>query len=195
MSGHITIRPYHTDSEADIAFLFATFDSCVEWLAKKGLEEQWGAVPWSAEIKVEIHAQILADALKGARRWVAEVDNVPAGHICVTPIRAGHLPAAADDKPGKECFVKQLVVHRDFAGRGIGVKLLHFAMALARDEGFEWIRLDCYRGAEGKDGLVRFYERQGFVKTREFNILPSTADRSPWLGQLLEMKLEAPHLK
>ncbi|KAJ7281982.1 acyl-CoA N-acyltransferase [Mycena rebaudengoi] len=185
----ITIRPYHTDPEADLASLFATFDSCVEWLAKKGLEEQWGAVPWSAEAKAKIHAKILADTLKGGRRWVAEVDNVPAGHLCITPFRTDYLPVAPDDKPGKECFVKELEVHRDFAGRGIGAKLLHFATALARDEGFDWIRLDCYRGPEGKDGLVRFYEGQGFVKAREFSIPSSTADKSPWPGQLLEMKL------
>jgi hypothetical protein len=38
---------------------------------------------------------------------------------------------------------------------------------------------------------VRFYEGQGFVKAREFSIPSSIADKSPWPGQLLEMKLEA----
>ncbi|KAJ7460712.1 acyl-CoA N-acyltransferase [Mycena latifolia] len=186
----ITIRQYSSASEADFEFLFAAFNSCVVWLASKGLEGQWGAEPWGADSKKRFRERIPMEDAKGARRWIAEVDGEPAGYLDVTPFRPDYLPVSeTEDKPGKEFFVKNLVVDRKFIGRGVGEFLLGFAKKLAVAEKADWIRLDCWRGPVGKDGLVRYYEGNGFQRAREFVNPPKTDREAEWTGQLLEIKV------
>ncbi|KAJ7132175.1 acyl-CoA N-acyltransferase [Mycena epipterygia] len=185
----ITIRPYSTNSESDFEFLFAAFNSCVEWLASKGLQGQWGAEPWGAGVKERLRAKMPVEDAKGARRWIAEVDGQPAGYLDVTPFRPDYLPVSDQEKPGKEFFVKTLVVDRKFVGRGVGEFLLDFAKKLAVEEKADWFRLDCWRGPAGKDGLVKYYEGNGFVKAREFANPPKGDEEAEWPGQLLEMRV------
>ncbi|KAJ6546884.1 acyl-CoA N-acyltransferase [Mycena capillaripes] len=173
----ITIRPY-TNSEADFEFMFASYNSCVEWLAAKGLEGQWGAEPWGDDAKEDLRNKIPVEDAKGARRWIAEVDAVPAGCLDITPFRPDYLPVSeTEDKPGVELYVETLVVHRKFVGNGVGEFLLRFAKGLAVEEKAEWLRLDCWRGPEGKQGLVNYYEGNGFVRAREFVIPPKKKEK------------------
>ncbi|KAJ7777281.1 acyl-CoA N-acyltransferase [Mycena metata] len=185
----ITIRPYTSDSQSDFEFLWATFNSCVEWLASKGLEAQWpgGAERWGADAKERLRSKIPLEDAKGARRWIAEVDGEPAGYLDITPFRSDYLPVTAEDKPGKELFLKTLVVHRRFVGRGVGEFLLQFAKKFAVEEKADWLRLDCWRGPVAKDGLVRYYLGNGFSRAREF--AARAPDGKEWPGQLLEIKV------
>jgi len=182
----ITIRPY---TESDFDFLFAAFNSCVEWLVSKGLEGQWGAQPWGDNVKERFRKKIPEEDAKGARRWIAEIDGEPAGYLDVMPFRSDYLPVSeTEDKPGKEMFLKTLVVHRKFVGQGVGEFLLRFVKKLAVEEKADWLRLDCWRGPTGKEGLVRYYEGNGFVRAREF-VVPSRTEGEMWPGQLLEIKV------
>ncbi|KAK7031448.1 N-acetyltransferase GCN5 [Favolaschia claudopus] len=183
----ITIRAY---KESDFEFLWATFASRVEWLASKGLEGQWGAEPWDAADKERIHTKTHKELSLGARSWIAQVDAEPAGYLHVTPFRAEYLPfSETEDKPGKEMFAKMLVVHRKFKGAGVGEFLLRFLKGLAVEEGADWLRLDCWRGPPGKDGLVKYYEGHGFVRAREFVVPAKYSEEQEWPGQLLETKV------
>ncbi|KAJ7272531.1 N-acetyltransferase GCN5 [Mycena haematopus] len=183
----IAIRPY---TESDYEFLFAAFNSCVEWLASKGLEGQWGAEPWGDDTKERLRVEMLKDDALGARRWIAEIDGEPAGYLDVTPFRPDYLPVSeTEDKPGKEMFAKTVVVHRKFVGKGVGEFLLRFLKKLAVEEKAEWLRLDCWRGPAGKEGLVRYYEANGFVRAREFVVPPKPAREKEWPGQMLEIKV------
>ncbi|KAJ7777285.1 hypothetical protein B0H16DRAFT_1301946, partial [Mycena metata] len=92
-----------------------------------------------------------------------------------------------EDKPGKELFLKTLVVHRRFVGRGVGEFLLQFAKKFAVEEKADWLRLDCWRGPVGKDGLVKYYLGNGFSRAREF--AARAPDGKEWPGQLLEIKV------
>ncbi|KAJ7173604.1 acyl-CoA N-acyltransferase [Mycena filopes] len=185
----ITLRPWNSSSEADFEFMFSTFNSCVEWLASKGLEAQWGAEPWGADTKDRLRSKIPGEDAKGARRWIAELDGEPAGYMDSTPFRPEYLPASSElEKPGKELFVKNLIAHRKFVGRGVGEFMLRFAKNLAVEEGAEWFRVDCWRGPEGKDGLVRYYLGHGFSRAREF-VIPAKGEEKEWPGQLLEIKV------
>ncbi|KAJ7156888.1 acyl-CoA N-acyltransferase [Mycena crocata] len=186
----ITLRSFSTTTDADFERFFATCNTCVEWLASKGLEGQWGAEPWNDDKKEKIRAKMPVEDAKGMRRWIAEIDGEPAGYLDVAPFRPDYLPVAPQDKPGKEFYVKTLVVDRKFAGRGVGEFLLGFAKKLAVEEKAEWFRLDCWRGPPGKDGLVRYYERNGFSRAREFAASdPKTKNEEPWPGHLLEIKV------
>ncbi|KAK7038146.1 N-acetyltransferase GCN5 [Favolaschia claudopus] len=183
----ITLRPF-TSSESDSEFVWSCFSARVEWLASKGLDGQWGH--WDSDTKEKIRASLPADTAKGARSWIAEVDGAPAGFLQLTPFRAEYLPFdEKEDKPGKEIYVKALVVHPDFKGKGVGEYMLRYAKGIAEEEKADWLRLDCWRGPEGKDGLVKYYEGQGFARAREF-VTPAPAPRAgEWPGQLLEMKI------
>ncbi|KAJ6581140.1 acyl-CoA N-acyltransferase [Mycena capillaripes] len=183
----ITIRPY---TEDDFEFVFASFNSCFEWLAAKGLEGQWGTEPWGDDRKDNFRNQIPVEDAKGARRWIAEVDAVPAGYVDVMPCRPDYLPVSeTEDKPGVELYVKRLVVHRKFVGKGVGEFLLKLAKGFAVEEKAEWLRLDCWRGPEGKQGLVKYYEGNGFVRAREFVVPSKKEEIKDWPGQLLEIKV------
>ncbi|KAJ7623542.1 acyl-CoA N-acyltransferase [Roridomyces roridus] len=176
-------------SDSDFEFMFDAFNSAVVWLTSKGLEDQWGGEPWDDKVKEKLRNKIPIDKARGARKWIAEVDGQPAGYLEVTPYRPDYLPVSPEEKPGKEFFLKMLVVHRKFIGRGVGEFLLDFAKNLAIEEKADWFRLDCYRGPEGKDGLVRYYEGKGFQKVREFANAPEGDEKKEWPGQLLEMKV------
>ncbi|KAF8196789.1 Sortase and related acyltransferase [Mycena galopus ATCC 62051] len=186
----ITLRAY---TEPDFEFLFSAFNSCVVWMASKGLEGQWGAEPWGEDAKARLRAKIPKEDALGARRWIAEIDGEPAGYLDVTPFRPDYLPVSeTEEKPGKEMFAKTLVVHRKFVGKGVGEFLLQFLKKLAVEEKADWLRLDCWRGPAGKDGLVRYYEGNGFVRAREFVIPPKPgAKEKEWPGQLLEIKVSS----
>ncbi|KAJ7164493.1 acyl-CoA N-acyltransferase [Mycena filopes] len=182
----ITLRPYNSESEADFEFMFSTFNSCVEWLASKGLEAQWGAEPLGADAKDRMRNKVPEDDAKGTRRWITQLDGEPAGYMDLTPVRPDYLPVSSDEKPGKEYFIKTLIAHRKFVGRGVGEFLLQFAKKLVVEEGAEWLRVDCWRGPPGKDGLVRYYLGHGFSRVREF-VVP--AKGKEWPGKLLEIKV------
>lgn len=183
----ITIRL--ANSDLDFEFIFAAFNSSIEWLASKGLEGQWGTQPWGAEVMERVRTKMPDEDAKGSRRWIAEVDEEPAGYLELAPFRTDYLPMSTEEKPGKELYVKTLVVHRKFLGQGVGEYLLKFAKKLAIEEKWDWVRLDCWRGPAGKDGLVRYYEKQGFARAREFTIPPKAPRKEEWPGQLLEMKI------
>ncbi|KAJ6469742.1 acyl-CoA N-acyltransferase [Mycena vitilis] len=186
----ITLRPYKKSSDEDFEFMFATFNSCVEWLASKGLEAQWGAEPWGANTKERLRNKVPIEDARGARRWIAEVDAEPAGYLDITPFRPDYLPASeTEEKPGAETFVKNLIVNRKFVGKGVGEFLLQHAKKIAVGEKTEWLRLDCWRGPPGKDGLVRYYEGHGFVKVRDFVNPPTEVGEEEWPGRLLEIKV------
>jgi GNAT superfamily N-acetyltransferase len=187
----ITIRP---GGEPDYDFVFAAINSRIEWLVSRGHQGQWGAEPWGDAVKERARAKIPDEDARGARRWVAEVDGAPAGYLDVNPFRPEYLPfSEAEDKPGAEMYLKTLLVHRRFAGKGVGEFLLRFAKRHAVEEKVEWLRLDCWRGPAGKDGLVRYYESQGFVRAREFVVpIPPEAQANrgtEWPGQMLEIKV------
>ncbi|KAJ6458643.1 acyl-CoA N-acyltransferase [Mycena vitilis] len=179
---------------SDFEFLFSAINSCVAWLASKGNEGQWGAEPWGDDVKEQKRAQIPDEDARGARRWIAEFDGEPAGYVDVNPFRPEYLPfSETEDKPGKEMYLKTLVVHRKFAGKGVGESMLRFAKKHAAEEKVDWLRLDCWRGPAGKDGLVKYYESQGFVRAREFVVpIPpkNQANRgTEWPGQMVEIKI------
>ncbi|KAJ7065349.1 acyl-CoA N-acyltransferase [Mycena amicta] len=177
----VSIRPYE---DKDFEAMFAAFNARVAWLTSKGLEGQWGALPWGEDRKTRLRSGIPGDT-KGV--WVAVVDGESAGWLVITPYRSDYIPVTADDKPGKECFIKVLLVHPKFAGRGIGDRLLELAKESAIKDKAEWLRLDCWRGPEGKEGLVKYYEAKGFTKARAF--ATPKGDGSEWTGQLLEMMI------
>jgi GNAT superfamily N-acetyltransferase len=76
------------------------------------------------------------------------------------------------------------VLDRTLAGHAIGTMLLDHARELARADGVELLRVDCFAGGDG--ALVRYYEKQGFTRAEQF-VVP--VNDSEWPGQVLIQRL------
>ena len=159
---------------ADVPAVMAMFDEAVVWMVARGNTEQWGTEPWSSQPeKVEaIRSRIEATDL-----WIAEWDGAPVGALITSDQPQDYVEPVADP----ELYVRLLLTSRRYAGRQIGAQLLACARSLAVEQGVALVRVDCYRG--GDESLVRYYERNGFVRTHSFTV-------GEWPGQVLEQRLQ-----
>lgn len=152
----------------DLPALLGVFDAAVTWLASRGLEEQWGRAPFSAQPALvgEFRSWI-----RDGRTWVA------AGRSgLVGAVTGGRAPSYAPVESGPELYVQGLVAGRAPQSRGVGLALLRHAEQLARETACRQIRLDCWDGGGGQ--LVRYYERAGFIPGERVSV-------GGWRGRIL----------
>ncbi|GAA3347766.1 hypothetical protein GCM10020358_63800 [Amorphoplanes nipponensis] len=162
---------------ADVPAVLALLDGAVRWLVAQDRPGQWGTRPLSAEPRQ--HARISGWAEAGLLH-LACLAGRPVGALAVGEA-PGHIPPA----PEPELYVNLLVTDHEYAGRGIGGRLLDQARRLARERGVGLLRVDCYAGDD--QALVRYYERAGFRRVSPFSV--DLADGRSWPGQLLEDRL------
>lgn len=170
----IDIRPGGGDSDARV--ILGLFDSAIAWLVARGRTGQWGSKPASEQQRYIDHAKRYgaSDDL-----YIAMVDGKPVGALAVGDAH-GYAPAATEP----ELYVQLLLTDRDYAGLGVGARLLDHARKLARERQRGLLRVDCYAGDDR--ALVGYYESQGFTATEPFTV--DLEDRV-WPGQLLEQRL------
>jgi GNAT superfamily N-acetyltransferase len=161
----------------DVPAVMALLDGATEWLVARGQTEQWGTTPHSTSPRRV--AQITGFAEDG-ELWVVEAGGRVVGALAVGAAM-DYVPAATEP----ELYVRLLVTDRAYAGQNIGGVLLDHARHLAREDGVGLLRVDCFAGGDG--GLVRYYEKQGFIRDAEFAV-PRVND-SDWPGQVLSQQL------
>ena len=177
MSADITIRAGGT---ADVPAVLALLDKAVTWLVAQGRPGQWGTRPLSAEPRQQ--ARVSGWAREGGLH-LAYLSGQPVGALAVGTA-PGYVPPATEP----ELYVNLMVSDHEYAGRGIGGRLLNHARDLARAAGTPLLRVDCYAGDDG--ALIRYYEKQGFRRVAPFSV--ELADDRVWPGQLLEDRLITP---
>jgi GNAT superfamily N-acetyltransferase len=154
-------------SAADEPAVLALFDEAVDWLVDRGLVGQWGEQPFSARPEMRGLVQQILD--RNEIR-IAECGGTVAGVLA-----AGARPPYVPDSHIPELYVTLLLSARRLAGNGIGARLLELAGEIARDRGARVLRVDCWADSPA---LVKYYERQGFVRDGRF-------DLRGWRGQVL----------
>jgi GNAT superfamily N-acetyltransferase len=159
----------------DINAVLALLDEATAWLVSIGRTGQWGTEPRSSNPRGV--AQIAGWAAEPGRLHLARIDGEVAGALAVGGAMH-YVPPATEP----ELYVNLLVTGREYAGRGVGARLLDHARAIARERGAHQLRVDCYAG--GDRALVRYYERQGFTATDLFAV-------GEWPGQLLVQRLRS----
>ena len=159
--------------KADADTILRLWDTAIAWLVARGQTDQWGPEPASAQPRCRDAVQEWA-AGQGLR--IAELDRQPVGVSVV----AESCPNYAPPTELPESYLLFLVTDGAHAGHGIGAALVEQAAVEARANGSQVLRVDCWAGAPA---LVRWYERNGFVKTDTFTV----NDR--WHGQIFEMML------
>jgi GNAT superfamily N-acetyltransferase len=164
----LTIRPGSVD---DRSVVLALFDEAVGWLVQRGLVGQWGEQPFSAraETRTLVQRTLERDVVR-----IAEHQGTVVGVLA-----AGASPPYVPSVPGPELYVTLLLSARRLSGNRIGTRLLELASELARERGADSLRVDCWADSPA---LVRYYERQGFVRAGRF-------DLNGWRGQILSRQL------
>ena len=169
MSGDpLTIRP---GDDADGPAVVALFDEAVAWLVERGQTGQWGATPFAERpgLRERVHEFRIGGGL-----YIAERAGVPVGVLVVGP-----APAYAPPSPMRDLYIILLLSSRQAVGQGIGDVLVNKAMELGYERGADVLRADCWAHAPG---LVRWYEKQGFVRSSRFEL-------NGWQGQIFALQL------
>ena len=109
--------------------------------------------------------------------YLALLDGVPAGKVtllCTPEDLARGDGDLWSDRPGDACYVHGLDVHRDFAGRQVGLELLYWAEREAVERGKPLVRLDCMMENRA---LRRYYERAGYTHRGDVRLAHRNAAR------------------
>ncbi|WIM93714.1 GNAT family N-acetyltransferase [Actinoplanes oblitus] len=168
------IRPGDSD---DVPAVMDLLDGAVRWLTARGRPGQWGTAPLSESRRLT--TLISGIAADGGLHLAVRGEDV------VGALGIGQPPSYVDPAPEPELYVVLLVTDREYAGQGLGRRLLAYARRLAVASGAGLLRVDCYAGDDR--ALVRYYERQGFTPTQQFTV--PQPGREPWPGQVLEQQL------
>ncbi|EHN71706.1 GNAT family acetyltransferase [Streptomyces coelicoflavus ZG0656] len=105
-----------------------------------------------------------------------------AGTITLTPEAEEGL-WSADELEDPSLFVNKLTVSREYAGQGLGSRLLDWAGDRAFHAGAKWLRLDAWTT---NHRLQRYYLAEGFQHVRtvlEGNAVNGGPRVSGWLAQ------------
>lgn len=163
---------FRTGIPADTDWLLGLFDGAVAWLAARGQTKQWGSAPFTAR---EDGRRRVAELCSGGDLRVAALDGED-----VAALALGRHPAHVEPIDRPELYINLLLVSRAHAGRRIGEALVDRALAEAREQGTEVVRVDCWGGAPS---LVAWYEARGFVRSSRFTV------NGDWTGQVFELAL------
>ena len=159
---------------ADAPALLALFDDAVAWLVARGQTGQWGSEPFSARPAQVARARGWS---AGGGLWLARGANggdEPAGAIVLGGAH-DYVPPA----PCPELYVQVLLTASAWRGRGVGARLVRHAEELAREQGAEQLRVDCWAGVPE---LPAAYERLGFIRSGSFDV-------DGWPGAVLTRRL------
>jgi GNAT superfamily N-acetyltransferase len=159
------IRPGEQDDELA---LLNMLDEAVAWMVARGQSGQWGDQPWSQAEKGRraVHGMVNGGGLHVLERCRSVVGALEVGD----PVDYAH-PVDV-----RELYVRLVLTSRAEAGRSLGRLLIEKAVELAREQGSELLRVDCWAGAPG---LVAWYESCGFSRSHTFRL-------GDWHGQVLE---------
>ena len=144
---------------ADADRLLALFDDAVAWLVARGQTGQWGSEPFSARARNVERAQGWAAS---GGLWFAVDDGADAGAIVL-----GEAHDYVPPPPVRELYVQVLLTATAHRNRGVGARLCDHAADLARAEGAQQLRVDCWAGV---DALPAAYERLGFARAGSFAV-------------------------
>ncbi|KAK3945543.1 GNAT family acetyltransferase [Diplogelasinospora grovesii] len=190
---------------SDVPSLLGLMDIATAWLAAQGRAGQWGdgSTPHAGDPARVRQATEMAGVC-----WVLTTTDSTPDPMPTTPTSTQVTTeegkegkelkeketiigavAVADSPwpyiqpaPEPERYVRFLITHRAWKGHGLGSMLMDKVRQLARDDGVELVRVDCYAGDDGK--LVRWYESQGFEKQEAFMGKGGT-----WPGMVLSMRI------
>lgn len=124
------------------------------WMEKSGLKPtKW----WKPE---NMNQEFMLKHAEPDEFYVALINNKPAASMVLQETERNQSWKSIDgEKPKNALYLHWLCVHRDFAGRGLSLKMVKFAKKEARRRGFNILRLDTNADEEK---LCQLYDDMGF---------------------------------
>ena len=160
----VGIFPYTLTPGApeDLGEVSRLFRESAKWLGRNKQTDQWSR-PWPDHVR---HLERMQNDLREGKTWLVWDNAAAAGTITLDT----EEPLAASGKPvwpahkGHEMavYVRRVIVHRCYAGLGIGAALLDWAAEVAnRNHGARLIRVDAWTT---NPRLHSYYEQQRFTR-------------------------------
>ena len=124
------------------------------WMAASGLNpSKW----WKPE---NMNREFMLQHTEPNEYYVAEVDGKLAASMVLQETERNQSWKSVDgDKPKKALYVHWLCVYRDFAGKGLPLKMIAYANGEAKKRGFHRLRLDT---EANQPKLCQIYKNLGF---------------------------------
>jgi diamine N-acetyltransferase len=111
-----------------------------------------GDTPFDEARRRVIFEEFVRDDTYG-RAWLILADEEPVGYIVLTV-------SFSFEYRGRDAFIDELYVAKEFRGRGIGRRAMDFVEAVAREVGVNAIHLEVSRH---NDPAIDLYRRTGFM--------------------------------
>lgn len=157
-------------SAAELAEVVALLKEARAWLLARGIRQ------WKTPYPVEW----IADEIARGEVYLAKVDGELAGSLTLNWSDDLVWP----DAPQNAGYVHRLVISRKFAGQGIGQQLLHWTEDASRQQGKQFLRLDCW--AENPR-LCDYYTAAGFTSLGVVEI--KISDKMTYLSHRFERRV------
>ncbi len=134
-------------TRADLGIVSEIYTGAAAWLHDvKGITRQWPR---------EIPEEEVRHILSSNRPYLAYLQGEPAGvfQLAEDPVEPW------EDRQDAALYVHSFAVRRQFAGQGVGKRMLAWAEEMARQQGKQYLRLDCMYE---NPGLKQYYANAGF---------------------------------
>ncbi|SFN05763.1 Ribosomal protein S18 acetylase RimI [Actinomadura madurae] len=164
-AGH-HIRLARPDELRDVLDLI---DHAARWLREEKNTTQW-ARPWPSE---DDRTKRVYEALLNKETWLLFDGELAIGTVSIRLI--GHEELwTPEERRTEAVYLHRLVIHRDYAGRGLGAELIDWAgrKGASRQKNAELIRIDVWTD---NTELHAYYRRQGFQDVA----IRKTSDNTP----------------
>ena len=148
-----------TPDEVDTAV--AIENSATSWLRSRGIEP--GEPPRPLR-------DIIAECVARGEVFLGKRDGVAAGKIILQELDDG----VWGEMPENALYIHGFMVHRAFAGQGVGLAMLRWAEYVAGQRGKTLLRLDC---DATNPALRAYYERSGFTSQGDVRLAHRVAAR------------------
>jgi GNAT superfamily N-acetyltransferase len=164
---------------SDASAVEALLDAAAEWQESRGIE-QWRPGSFHEEVQETIDlGEFYVGRRDGAIVGCFLLDSESPSWMRPWLIEQGREPTEA-------AHLGRLAVARGPSGKGLGVDLLRVASALAAEQGFAYVRLDC--PAENRR-LRRYYLDAGYSHVGNVKARGPNGER--WVSSVFERSTEA----
>lgn len=142
---------------SDVASVVDMRYGLTRWLSSLGTDQ------WTSDLgidRTEVERRV-GESIAEGTTWVVVDGEELVGSIAIDQISDGELWSA--NELSESVILHRMMVRREFAGHGIGGRMISWAEQIALIERRKWIRLDAW---DTNMGLHRYYLSQGFERVR-----------------------------
>ena len=137
-----------------IPFTEADIDRLTGWISSLEVHLFWTAAMFEYPLPREPFAKFMRDSAERGGRLFFKAVHRDSGEAC------GHIELGAIDRRNRSLRIGRVLLNPAFQGRGLGMEMIHSALAMAFDEmGMRRVELGVF---DVNPRAIASYERVGF---------------------------------